>query len=236
MRGEKSRSSCAMGITSGSPPRARGKGIPSKWVRNAVGITPACAGKRTPFLSQSALNRDHPRVRGEKTTRFSTMLVSSGSPPRARGKADYVLRQGAGRGITPACAGKSIQKPLSITDGGDHPRVRGEKRTCSIWLRTTTGSPPRARGKDSHPQYAQCPRGITPACAGKRLPRRGERPRLGDHPRVRGEKATTRMVLVVLRGSPPRARGKDSYASGHRRRSGITPACAGKSPDHQSWQ
>ena len=45
---------------------------------------------------------------------------------------------------------------------------------------------------------------------------------------MRGEKNLTLYPHKEEEGSPPRARGKDSYASGHRRCGGITPACAGK--------
>ena len=50
----------------GSPPRVRGKVGFIVLVQTAIGITPACAGKRSArFLLASSL-RDHPRVCGEK--------------------------------------------------------------------------------------------------------------------------------------------------------------------------
>ena len=44
-----------------------------------------------------------------------------------------------------------------------------------------------------------------------------------------GEKADITGHNIVCRGSPPRVRGKGGPCPGHSPRSGITPACAGKS-------
>ena len=75
-------------------------------------------------------------------------------------------------------------------------------------------SPPRVRGKVvqlcGHAQNM----GITPAYAGKsdrnpRLPRRTE-----DHPRVCGEKFFRFFIRPILRGSPPRMRGKVFFFTG----------------------
>ena len=50
-----------------------------------------------------------------------------------------------------------------------------------------------------------------------------------DHPRMRGEKGLSHLILLVLLGSPPHARGKGSCRRAYSRLPGITPACAGKS-------
>ena len=71
---------------------------------------------------------------------------------------------------------------------------------------------------------------ITPACAGKsrraaHLPGPHQ-----DHPRLRGEKKNVASVMVSCLGSPPLARGKGVSVDGDTIGTGITPACAGKSP------
>ena len=51
----------------------------------AKGITPACAGiSRFPYVVPG-LNRDHPRVRGDKVVALVSAIRWAGSPPRARG-------------------------------------------------------------------------------------------------------------------------------------------------------
>ena len=149
VRGEKRHTDVFAVIIQGSPPRARGKERPFSVDALAGGITPACAGKSTARSTPRAGRRDHPRVRGEKTSTLPEAGATPGSPPRARGKVAVGAVPQAALGITPACAGKSLSgADLSAADG-DHPRVRGEKlqgrRRCS----DEKGSPPRARGKDA---------------------------------------------------------------------------------------
>ncbi len=107
-----------------------------------------CAGKsHKPFLSTPD-HWDHPRVRGEKINICCEVVTPMGSPPRARGKEERQQRPLRHPGITPACAGKSLSAPAAARQQGDHPRVRGEKTDTTVTVGGTTGSPPRARGKD----------------------------------------------------------------------------------------
>ena len=91
------------------------------------------------------------------------------------------------------------------------------------------GSPPRVRGKGHRDSQSDYQRGITPACAGKRLSPHFRVREFQDHPRVCGEKLTSVPVSCFAVGSPPPVRGKviNTNVPGHGL--GITPACAGKS-------
>ena len=95
-----------------------------------------------------------------------------------------------------------------MTNGEDHPRVRGEKQVEVTADDLNVGSPPRARGKVPLALVVLSLPGITPACAGKSHSFGGVRVGTWDHPRVRGEKPTVPGDIDVLEGSPPRARGK----------------------------
>ena len=53
----------------------------------------------------------------------------------------------------------------------DHPRLCGEKANDTATKAAGTGSPPPMRGKDRVKQYTADRVGITPAYAGKRVPR-----------------------------------------------------------------
>ena len=92
-----------------------------------------------------------------------------------------------------------------------------------------SGSPPRGRGKVLLHALLDLLDGITPAWAGKRgcgpLPVARSR----DHPRVGGEKDKPALILRVVKGSPPRGRGKVLYPASICLYSRITPAWAGKS-------
>ena len=130
-----------------SPPRMRGKGIADDEARAAVGITPACAGKRMYFCCKLSSRRDHPRVCGEKAILVLHIDSAPGSPPRMRGKVYDMFDRKKHVGITPAYAGKSRIPSSAPTRFWDHPRVCGEK-----YIQCTNGKHARR---------------ITPAYAGK---------------------------------------------------------------------
>ena len=73
----------------------------------------------------------------------------------------------------------------------DHPRVGGEKFSCTIISEGWVGSPPRGRGKDWAKTGAYNAQGITPAWAGKRVKPAPAPESPKDHPRMGGEKAST---------------------------------------------
>ena len=74
---------------------------------NAVGITPAYAGKSFGSFCFLSFRQDHPRVCGEKQAAVALPQPVLGSPPRMRGKAQGQVMAGFAFGITPAYAGKS---------------------------------------------------------------------------------------------------------------------------------
>ena len=111
----------------GSPPRVRGKAILFASVYRAIGITPACAGKRNSGNLCLTITGDHPRVCGEKKSVNHAEIVAWGSPPRVRGKDDYMLLLRDAFRITPACAGKRRCTGRCNSRFWDHPRVCGEK-------------------------------------------------------------------------------------------------------------
>ena len=152
-----------------------------------------------------------------------------GSPPRMRGKDDFVKLFSLNGGITPAYAGKSCSTYFCIPAGWDHPRVCGEKSGLGTRTFSNPGSPPRMRGK-AH--FAVCPErhaGITPAYAGKSSKLSSEAYTSWDHPRVCGEKDVIMGISTNFIGSPPRMRGKEPVMLLYRCNFRITPAYAGKS-------
>ena len=152
-----------------------------------------------------------------------------GSPPHTRGKGTDRQIFEEHSGITPAHAGKSSCFFFKFIPIWDHPRTRGEKNLCGVRANTLRGSPPHARGKEQGNVSVQFRIGITPAHAGKshrtcRCTRCNQ-----DHPRTRGEKLFTGLLLTIFMGSPPHTRGKVSVRPAPTGRAGITPAHAGKS-------
>ena len=113
--------------TAGSPPRMRGKVVRFYQTLQAMGITPAHAGKSQSGERACAGSWDHPRACGEKQKIFNLAAAILGSPPRMRGKVKTLKVYTPVTGITPAHAGKRGLCARSMRCDWDHPRACGEK-------------------------------------------------------------------------------------------------------------
>ena len=195
----------------------------------AFGITPAYAGKSCTGINYVVQERDHPRVCGEKLYWHQLRCTGAGSPPRMRGKDADPHTKLRRYGITPAYAGKRAWFSYCGCQDRDHPRVCGEKALSTFSSRKNSGSPPRMRGKEPDTIITELTDGITPAYAGKRVPRVYGPSVPGDHPRVCGEKAVCWPLVWIIWGSPPRVRGKAVAIFRQLHHGRITPAYAGKS-------
>ena len=131
----------------GSPPHTRGKAASTSAGSGSDRITPAHAGKSNPCSPTVSPFQDHPRTRGEKSWSAISHLRRLGSPPHTRGKARRSAGYMAGRGITPAHAGKRMKRSQIKRKGQDHPRTRGEKSIPRKLFICSSGSPPHTRGK-----------------------------------------------------------------------------------------
>ena len=156
-------------------------------------------------------------------------------------------------GITPAYAGKRQRTGRHRLHRRDHPRLCGEKTENRQTPAAQTGSPPPMRGKAATRQQRKVKKigspppmrgkvpihdtvffhvGITPAYAGKSMELSSNIMVSKDHPRLCGEKASTKAWELWGTGSPPPMRGKAGYRSRNFLTFRITPAYAGKSvPD-----
>ena len=150
-------------------------------------ITPACAGNSPFCLSACRVNRDHPRLRGEQAKLLAGIAGVGGSPPLARGTAFAFFCFSSLSGITPACAGNSDFGIIIYPLHGDHPRLRGEQTTNTVYEQHIQGSPPLARGTGSVMDGEVRYKGITPACAGNSFCMQCIYTLARDHPRLRGE-------------------------------------------------
>ena len=188
MCGEKNNLRQAFAVQQGSPPRVRGKVVHRPGRRLRLGITPAYAGKSFFCDHGSLAKQDHPRACGEKTASSTSPGECKGSPPRMRGKVDCGTFELDSVGITPAHAGKRMEK--------------------EYLKQAKTGSPPRMRGKGYQKIANELRLGITPAHAGKRFLMCSSVSSSKDHPRACGEKRLLLVRICGMLGSPPRMRGK----------------------------
>ena len=134
-------------MVKGSPPPMRGKGKPWALFFRVHRITPAYAGKSSLTLSHKLIQKDHPRLCGEKFLKETFYNGNKGSPPPMRGKDFASSVRNAASGITPAYAGKSSLIKCFVGVWKDHPRLCGEKPMALHRFQMDIGSPPPMRGK-----------------------------------------------------------------------------------------
>ena len=106
--------------------------------------------------------------------------------------------------------------------------MRGEDNFLRWAYRLCRGSPPHARGRLTLGDKTKVVERITPACAGKTISTACGEIILRDHPRMRGEDGGHAGHGRGILGSPPHARGRQTGEVTIEPRTGITPACAGK--------
>ena len=186
----------------------RGKPESTALIALLTGITPADAGKTSFALRVSFFCWDHPRGCGENSIATNPPPVSLGSPPRMRGKPRDCPQPCNKTRITPADAGKTGIARRIECRLQDHPRGCGENLSPKPLRLTSTGSPPRMRGKQ-----------LVHYLLGNGVK---------DHPRGCGENPPHAPVRTRIGGSPPRMRGKLSSSSSPAASQRITPADAGK--------
>ena len=152
--GEKMQNFSSRGYPAGSPPHMRGKEYSASVIDDAIGITPAYAGKSLCQRLEESARRDHPRICGEKCDLWHCVFRCLGSPPHMRGKEIQPTTGYQTDGITPAYAGKSRCSSSRCQRHWDHPRICGEKKMMdklgiSAFDSNGKGSPPHMRGKAS---------------------------------------------------------------------------------------
>ena len=130
----------------GSSPLSRGilGKTPSR--RGFCRIIPALAGNTAVKYSGVPCGRDHPRSRGEYSSRPSQASPKSGSSPLSRGiRCRASPRPRAGR-IIPALAGNTSGRAMRSRPVADHPRSRGEYIHAASEAPAGQGSSPLSRG------------------------------------------------------------------------------------------
>ena len=170
-------------------------------------IIPAYAGSTSPDVRRHDSRQDHPRIRGEHLTAYSTMTRTRGSSPHTRGAPQSCRWSSLNVRIIPAYAGSTRLTRWMGRRWRDHPRIRGEHVDGRDFIVDAPGSSPHTRGAPLSYARAALGEGIIPAYAGSTASGRVWRPRFGDHPRIRGEHDCSIYFTNFPTGSSPHTRG-----------------------------
>ena len=173
-----------------------------------VGSSPLTRGKRPRHPRPRAGLRLIPAHAGKTTATPCPSAHSSGSSPLTRGKHDRRPDRRAHARLIPAHAGKTPTCPLAGRCRVAHPRSRGENTVRTSRTETFKGSSPLTRGKPTSDADGRTVLGLIPAHAGKTRRDDRQRPRVGAHPRSRGENLIAPLITLTRAGSSPLTRGK----------------------------
>ena len=191
----------------GSSPHTRGAHLAGVAESFHYRIIPAYAGSTGfPAGVDHALG-DHPRIRGEHTSRKSSPFGAFGSSPHTRGAQPLFLAERRDDRIIPAYAGSTGSYRPARPCREDHPRIRGEHPVTLVTMGSNMGSSPHTRGALEHTHALAGRRGIIPAYAGSTGPLVDLHFRFPDHPRIRGEHIIGSIGMVIGWGSSPHTRG-----------------------------
>ena len=218
---------CAGAITCADQPRTCGEYVIHRPRCSArCGSAPHMRGIRNPPPIAPA-PADQPRTCGEYRMRCQPSRRRWGSAPHMRGIPAFLLRQNAGRRISPAHAGNTLCSGAEVLSYADQPRTCGEYCGPSTAMPSSAGSAPHMRGIRPRRKPQLPPRRISPAHAGNTR-RHGANPRRGsDQPRTCGEYRIMGGLGLPKLGSAPHMRGIPSPLPAYERRLGISPAHAG---------
>ena len=196
----------------GSSPLARGLPRTGRAGRRRSRIIPARAGFTRRQSDLLGWGQDHPRSRGVYLATAWGRQVRRGSSPLARGLLRGHAYEAPGRGIIPARAGfTSAVCPGRARRAGSSPLARGLR-----------GAARGGVGSDR----------IIPARAGFTHQSGGCGPASGDHPRSRGVYKFNSLSDEQFWGSSPLARGLLGNKMVYAGESGIIPARAGFTGNH----
>ncbi len=230
----------------GSSPLARGT-RPSFFQAHTLGrFIPAGAGNTRRTGGQTARCAVHPRWRGEHQKQEISRNDQTGSSPLARGT---LGRRGAALGgyrFIPAGAGNTATPQASHGCNSVHPRWRGEHRSATPPSFSRTGSSPLARGTLLQGDRRAARDRFIPAGAGNTVICPTPKQPMPVHPRWRGEHPVPGVILQVLVGSSPLARGTQLIVNKHLDAQRFIPAGAGNTsssrasptatPVHPRWR
>ena len=227
IRGERVSCSCTSSRWPGSSPHTRGTHPVLFHDCQQVRFIPAYAGNAVQQLAGRHVPAVHPRIRGERPGDQIVEASTFGSSPHTRGTQERQAPEGHSWRFIPAYAGNARRPLPHWKRTSVHPRIRGERVSCSCTSSRWPGSSPHTRGTLRRRSLAGKGARFIPAYAGN-----AEIDRIfwqGDavHPRIRGERGAFLSVVIRGPGSSPHTRGTPAVPASGGNEHRFIPAYAG---------
>ena len=211
MRRERARTPGACSWRSGSSPHARGTLPRLAPTLQHLRFIPACAGNASCDSPRSCRNTVHPRMRGERHPCSIMAVLSPGSSPHARGTPAAADGKTFRDRFIPACAGNASPHRPRRSPATVHPRMRGERDAWRMSKRGYAGSSPHARGTLHRNGLLHAPFRFIPACAGNADADVGCRVVAAVHPRMRGERTSSKLLIYRRKSEPSDSTNHSGY-------------------------
>ncbi len=171
-----------------TPPLTRGRRQGGESLREALGNTPAYAGKTGRGVTLPLQAGKHPRLRGEDSVPRRVSEAGPETPPLTRGRQENPDDSTDYLGNTPAYAGKTTVLFEYAIDVAE--------------------TPPLTRGRPNLHRIGGVVHRNTPAYAGKTRAGTKQPIGLGKHPRLRGEDTKATLAAASPVGNTPAYAGK----------------------------
>ena len=197
----------------GSSPRGRGTLNTDADQRPTLRVIPAWAGNTRGAATGWPATAGHPRVGGEHQNICAAGSTPGGSSPRGRGtlsRCDLAIEVVR---VIPAWAGNTSTLVNRLGGMPGHPRVGGEHLGTLRAATPASGSSPRGRGTPGDRPLERPALRVIPAWAGNTARSSTTARPVSGHPRVGGEHPGHGAGEGVARGSSPRGRGTQRFAS-----------------------
>ncbi len=210
-----------------TPPSAAVDTVRRGHRRVRAGTNPACAGTTRPPAVETCGGTDQPRLRGDDAQTLRNLADAGGPTPPARGRQRHDPQRHPRARTNPACAGTTPGRRPRSRPRSDQPRLRGDDVDGGDAEVRVQGPTPPARGRPAGRRAQRRGRGTDPACAGTTHRRPPQRRRQGDQPRLRGDDSRISVLLIVVTGPTPPARGRPPRQRPGGTKTRTNPACAG---------
>ena len=150
-------------------------------------------------------------MRGERSHVSRQPCSISGSSPHARGTHHAIAHEAVVIRFIPACAGNASPHRPRRSPATVHPRMRGERDAWRMSKRGYAGSSPHARGTLHRNGLLHAPFRFIPACAGNADADVGCRVVAAVHPRMRGERTSSKLLIYRRKSEPSDSTNHSGY-------------------------
>ena len=191
----------------GSPPRAWGRPRERPQPSQGSRFTPTCVGTTWTNEMRAPCGTVHPHVRGDDGGFLDRLENVFGSPPRAWGRRSLCRAQLVLVRFTPTCVGTTVRGATKPHRVPVHPHVRGDDGMNQPPPAHSSGSPPRAWGRQVTGRSIAREERFTPTCV--------------------GTTSCPSPARHLMTGSPPRAWGRLIAGSSRAETYRFTPTCVG---------